>query len=336
MNRDHSAEDYQTQIARLTAELADSRAHDNRLVSNGGDCQGCSGGPGECERLRAERDAASATLRLVRSMVEHERGVRDQATRGGQSTGESPRMGVQMLHDLERALGADDGRYLQEQWAKLEAERDEAIQTAARIASERACEEIDRRRAESERDAAVRERDEARKGNTPCVDDNGTLMASARTWRKAYGDASAERDALRADLTARDCELNATRAELRTMISPCEHARLMAEASDPALRERVTQLQAEVDRRARTADSLRHDLIAIANGCGVGHPDPEEAIKRIIAEVKRLRAIEEAAKAREGLQDSADATPTQVTIHNVMRATAQAILAGRKPGEVKP
>jgi len=67
MNRDHSAEDYQTQIARLTAELADSRAHDNRLVSNGGDCQGCSGGPGECERLRAERDAARRILVDARS-----------------------------------------------------------------------------------------------------------------------------------------------------------------------------------------------------------------------------------------------------------------------------
>jgi len=40
--------------------------------------------------------------------------------------------------------------------------------------------------------------------------------------------------------------LTAELAELRTTITPCEHARLVAEASDPALREEVKRLRAFV------------------------------------------------------------------------------------------
>jgi hypothetical protein len=40
---------------------------------------------------------------------------------------------------------------------------------------------------------------ELRRGSASCVDDDGTPFASARTWRKAYGEASDERDTARAE-----------------------------------------------------------------------------------------------------------------------------------------
>jgi hypothetical protein len=181
-------------------------------------------------RLTAERDAASATLRLVRSMVEHERGVRDQVTRGGQSTGESPRMGVQMLRDLERALGADDGRYLQEQWAKLEAERDAAIAKA--------------------HDRLGRQRLGAHMhGVDVCAYCAAGDIAVVEV-EKLRAEVAEERAAYQREHVARvgaDEQVDALRAELRTMLTPCEHARLMAEASDPALREEIGRLTKERD-----------------------------------------------------------------------------------------
>lgn len=42
-----------------------------------------------------------------------------------------------------------------------------------------------------------RERDELRCGNAPCVDDDGTPFAGARTWRAAHAEVTRERDEAR-------------------------------------------------------------------------------------------------------------------------------------------
>ncbi len=105
---------------------------------------------------------------------------------------------------------------------------------------------------EAERDRLAEENERLRdlKRTCECGEDEQCMFAR-------------ERDEARA-------EAERLKAEMKTMLTPCQHAKLMAEASDPTLREQVKELR-----------GLVHDTLLDhkeSNDCGGAKASPEDCM----------------------------------------------------------